>query len=191
MQLDDERVRLSVPGIGVVVRSGNAPLSAVDPIRRVTGEMSNERVLWGFETMEEIISDSLAARRFAMILLGAFATVALLLASLGIYGVISHIVGQRTHEIGIRMALGAQRQDVLRLVVRQGIALTVASIWLGMVGALGLTRFLANLLYGVRPTDPLTFMAVSVLLAGIALLASYIPARRATKVDPVVALRYE
>jgi putative ABC transport system permease protein len=191
MQLDDERVRLSVPGIGVVVRSGNAPLSAVDPIRRVTGEMSNERVLWGFETMEEIISDSLAARRFAMTLLGAFATVALLLASLGIYGVISHIVGQRTHEIGIRMALGAQRQDVLRLVVGQGIALTVAGIWLGMVGALGLTRFLANLLYGVRPTDPLTFMAVSVLLAGIALLASYIPARRATKVDPVVALRYE
>jgi len=191
MQLDDERVRLSVPGISVVVRSGNDPLSAVDTIRRVTGEMSNERVLWGFETMEEIISDSLAARRFAMTLLGAFATVALLLASLGIYGVISHAVGQRTHEIGIRMALGAQRQDVLRLVVGQGIALTVAGIWLGMVGALGLTRFLANLLYGVRPTDPLTFMAASVLLAGVALLASYIPARRAMNVDPLVALRYE
>ena len=191
MQLDDAPLKLSVPGIGIVVRSRNAPLSAVDTIRRVTGEMSNERVLWDFETMEEIISDSLAARRFAMTLLGAFATVALLLASLGIYGVISHTVGQRTHEIGIRMALGAQRQDVLRLVVGQGIALTAAGIWLGVVGALGLTRFLANLLYGVRPTDPLTFMAVSVLLAGIALLASYIPARRATKVDPVVALRYE
>ena len=191
MQLDDAPLKLSVPGIGVVVRSRNAPASVGDAIRRVTGEMSKDRVLWGFQTIEEIISDSLAAKRFAMALLGAFAAVAVILASVGIYGVISYFVGQRTHEIGVRMALGAQRQDVLRLVVGQGIVLTVAGIWLGLVGALGLTRLLANLLYGVRPTDPLTFIAVSALLAGVALLACYMPAHRATKVDPMVALRYE
>ena len=180
-----------MPGVGVVVRSGSAPLSAVDAIRRATGEMSNERVLWDFETMEEIISGSLAAKRFAMMLLGAFATVALLLASVGIYGVISYSVGQRTHEIGVRMALGAQKHDVLRLVVGQGFVLTLAGIWCGLAGALGLTRFLASLLYGVRSTDPLTFMAASVLLAGVAMAACYIPARRATKVDPMVTLRHE
>jgi len=191
MQLDDAPLKLSVPGIGIVVRSRNAPAGVGDAIRRVTGEMSKDRVLWGFQTIEEIISDSLAAKRFAMALLGAFAAVAVILASVGIYGVISYFVGQRTHEIGVRMALGAQRQDVLRLVVGQGIVLTVGGIWLGLVGALGLTRLLANLLYGVRPTDPLTFIAVSALLAGVALLACYMPAHRATKVDPMVALRYE
>ena len=191
MQLQDEPLRLSAPGIGVVVRSGNAPLSNVDTIRRVTAQMSNERVLWDFETMEEIISDSLAAKRFAMMLLGAFATVALLLACVGIYGVISYFVGQRTHEIGVRMALGAQKHHVLRLVVGQGFVLTLVGVWCGLVGAFGLTRFLTSLLYAVRPTDPLTFLAASLVLAGVALAACYIPARRAAKVDPMVTLRHE
>jgi predicted permease len=191
MQLDDRPLRLSVPGIGVVVRTGNAPLNNVDTIRRVTAQMSNERVLWDFETMEEIISDSLAAKRFAMLLLGAFATVALLLACVGIYGVISYFVGQRMHEIGVRLALGAQKHHVLRLVVGQGFVLTLVGVWCGLVGAFGLTRFLASLLYGVRPTDPLTFLAASAVLAGVALAACYIPARRAANVDPMVTLRHE
>jgi predicted permease len=191
MQLDDKPLKLSVPGIGVVVRSRNASAGLADAIRRVTGEMSKDRVLWDFETIEEIISDSLAAKRFAMMLLGAFAAIAVLLASVGIYGVISYFVGQRTHEIGVRIALGAQRSDVLGLVVGQGFALTLVGIGCGLAGAMGVTRFLSTLLYGVRPTDPLTFLAVSVLLAGVALLACYIPALRAARVDPIVALRQE
>jgi predicted permease len=190
-QLDDGTLRLTVPGLGVVVRSGNAPLGLIEAIRGATGAMSSDRVVWGFETMDEIISTSLAARRFAMILLGAFAAIALLLASVGIYGVLSYLVGRRSHEIGIRLALGAQRQDILRLVVGQGVVLTLVGIGFGLAGGFGLTRFLSSLLYDVRPTDPLTFMVVSVLLAGVALAACYIPARRATKVDPLVALRYE
>jgi predicted permease len=190
-QLDDGALKLSVPGIGVVVRSANLPTGLGDTIRRATGELSKDRILWGFETMEEMISDTLAAKRFAMMLLGAFAAAAVLLASLGIYGVISYLVGQRRHEIAVRMALGAQKRDVLRLVVGQGIALTVIGIGVGAAGALGLTRFLSTLLYGVRPTDPLTFLAVSVLLTAVALAACSIPARRATRVDPMVALRHE
>ena len=191
MQLNDVPLKLSVSGIGVVVRSGNASAGLPDAIRRVTGQLSKDRVLWDFETMDDIISDSLAARRFAMMLLGAFATIALLLASVGIYGVISYFVGRRTREIGVRMALGAQKLDVLRLVVGQGSVLTLAGIALGLPGAIGMTRFLSSLLYGVRPTDPLTFAAVAALLTGVALLACYIPALRAARVDAIVALRHE
>jgi len=142
-------------------------------------------------TMEEILDQEVFQRRVQTRLLGFFAALALVLSAVGTYSVVAYSVAQRAHEIGIRMGLGAERKDVLRLVLGQGCRLTVIGIAVGMTGALGLTRYLAGLLYGVKPTDPLTFTGVSVLLAGVALLASYIPARRATKVDPTVALRYE
>lgn len=145
----------------------------------------------GVQTMEEIIADSLAARRVSMIVLCVFAALAMGLASMGIYGVISYLVGQRTHEIGIRMALGARQRDVLRQILGQSMKLTVIGIFIGLLAALGLTRLMADLLFGVKATDPLTLVGVSMILAIVALTACYVPARRATKVDPIVALRYE
>ena len=144
--------------------------------------------------MQEIASESMSAQRFPMILLGAFAVLALLLASVGIYGVISYSVTQRVHEIGIRMALGAEKQNIFRMIIAQGLRLALAGLVIGAGAALVLTRVLvtfANLLYGVKASDPLTFIAVSTLLTAIAVLACYIPARRAMRVDPLVALRYE
>ena len=141
--------------------------------------------------MTEVISVSTAQRRLTMVMLMIFSAVALVLASVGIYGVISYSVTQRTQEIGIRMALGAQRADVLRMVVGRAMVLGIAGITIGAAGAFVLTRLMTNLLFDVRPEDPLTFLAVSVLLATVAALASYLPGRRATRVDPVVALRAE
>jgi putative ABC transport system permease protein len=141
--------------------------------------------------MEELASNSVALRRASMVLLAIFAAVAVLLAALGIYSVMSYTVVQRTQEIGVRMALGARKQDVLRLVTREAVLLAITGIVLGLLGSFAVTRFLGTLLYSVQPTDPVTFVAVSILLTLVALLASYIPARRAAHVDPVVALRYE
>jgi putative ABC transport system permease protein len=160
-------------------------------VRREIRARDSDAVVNGAGDMEQAIFDSVARPRFRTGLLAVFAGVALLLAATGIYGVIAYAVAQRTHEIGIRMALGAHRADVLRLVVGQGAMLALVGIGLGVLGALALTRLLASLLFAVSPTDPLTFAAASIGLIGVALAASYIPARRAIRIDPLVALRYE
>jgi ABC-type antimicrobial peptide transport system permease subunit len=153
--------------------------------------MNSQQVMYNIQTMDGIISGSLAARRFSMILLGIFAALAVVMSCVGIYGVISYLAGQRTHEIGIRMALGAERRDVLWMVLGDGAKMTLVGVAIGLVAALGLTRLMANMLFGVGARDPLTLAGVAFLLTLVALLASYIPARRATRVDPMVALRYE
>lgn len=167
------------------------PLGLLPSIRREVQALDRNIPVYQPSTMEERLSDSLARTRFSTTLLAVFAGIALLLAAIGIYGVISYVVGQRGHEIGIRMALGARPQDAVLLVLRQGTASVLAGIAVGFVASLAATRALSTLLYGVSATDPVTFILLSLFLAAVALVASYIPARRATKVDPMVALRYE
>jgi ABC-type antimicrobial peptide transport system permease subunit len=147
--------------------------------------------MYNVDTMDAVIADSLASRRFFMILLGIFALLALVLSSVGIYGVISYLVGQRTHEIGIRVALGAQRSDVMKLVLGEGTKMALIGVGIGIVAALMLTRLMSKMLFGVSAADPLTFGGVALLLTLVALAACYMPARRATRVDPIIALRYE
>ncbi len=184
---------LTGPGsVGGVLRSdGNIGPSFLNSIRREIQSQSAQTVISNTQTMTEVIADSLAQRRFLMIILGSFAGVALLLASLGIYGVVSYLVGQRTHELGIRIALGAKRMDILRLVLAHGMKMAIAGVAAGLAAAFVLTRLMTKVLYGVGATDPFTFGIIAVLLTVVALLACYLPARRATKVDPLVALRYE
>jgi ABC-type antimicrobial peptide transport system permease subunit len=191
MQLPDEAMRLSASGTGVLLRFDPNVPGIADAIRSAVKGMNSDQVMYGAQMMEEIIADSLAARRVSMIVLGVFAALALGLASMGIYGVISYVVGQRTREIGIRIALGAKRIDVLRMILSEGMKLTVLGVGLGFVAALALTQLMASMLYGVSATDPLTFVAVATVLFLVALTACYVPARRAMRVDPIVALRYE
>jgi predicted permease len=192
MQLPDAAMQPSSwSGTGVVVRFEGDAHAVATAIRSGLRGMSGEQVMYSVQTMEEVIADTLAERRVSMILLGAFAALALGLASIGTYGVISYLVGQRTHEIGIRMALGAKQGDVMRLVLREGLKMTALGVVLGLIAAAGLTRLMANLLFGVSATDPPTFAGVAVVLTFVALVACYVPALRAMKVDPIVALRYE
>jgi predicted permease len=190
-QMPDSFVRLAPSGIDAVVRYTGTTEGAVAAIRKTIGGMSNQQIIYDLQTMESVISDSLAERRFVMVLLGMFAVLALLLASVGIYGVIAYVVGQRTQEIGIRMALGAQRLDVLRLMLWEGTRLALVGVAIGIAAALALTRLMTKLLYGVGATDPLTFAGLAVVLTAVAVAASYIPARRAMRVDPMEALRCE
>jgi len=177
--------------IEVVIRSQAPPATMAGPVREAIQKMNSENVMYETKSMEEIVAESLAARRFSMILLSVFAALALLLSSIGIYGVLSYVVGQRSREIGIRIALGAQRADVLRLMLGEGMKMALVGVAIGIVAALALTRLMVQMLFGVSATDPLTFVGVAAVLAGVALAACYIPARRAMRVDPIVALRYE
>ena len=185
------QVQTGWSGLGVVVRAADGKPLPFDSIRNVVESHNKQNVITRPQTMNEIIAGTLSSRRFAMILLDAFAVVALVLASLGLYGVISYLVGERKHELGIRLALGAQRSDVLRLVLGHGMKMALAGVLLGLVAAFGLTRLLSKMLFGVSATDPITFTIIALLLVVVASLACYMPARRATKVDPLVALRYE
>jgi putative ABC transport system permease protein len=178
-------------GMAFVVRTKIDPMFVSSSVRQAIWSIDKDLPFTEVQTMDQRLSQSFAGRRFHMILLGVFAGLALVLSLVGIYGVMSYSVAQRTREIGVRMALGADRRHVLKLVLGQGLVLTLIGIAAGLGGAFALTRFLATLLYGVHPTDALTFAVVPLLLAAIAILACYIPARRATKVDPLVALRYE
>ena len=174
-----------------VARTAGDPAGVAPALRRELASIDRDLPLYNVRTMEQVLSDSISRRRFQMVLIAAFAGVGLLLAAVGIYGVISYGVAQRRHEIGVRMALGARAADILKLVVGRGLWLTLAGVGVGLVGAFTLTRVMASLLYGVSAADPLTYVCVSLGLLGVALLACLIPARRATKVDPMVALRYE
>jgi putative ABC transport system permease protein len=179
------------PFMDIAVRTSQEPASLASEVERAVQAVDKDEPVYNIRTMEEVVSRSVSSRRFNLVLLGLFATLALFLTAIGIFGVISFAVTQRTHEIGIRMALGARREDVVKLVVRHGMFLAMTGVGMGVVGAFGLTRFLASLLYDVKPTDGMTFAGVALILGAVALLACYIPARRATKVDPIAALRCE
>jgi putative ABC transport system permease protein len=179
------------PFMNLVVRTKGDPANLVGPVRNEVRTIDPDQPVAAVRTMKEWMDTAVAGPRYRTALLALFALVALVLASTGIYGVMSYSVSQRTHEIGVRMALGARRSDVLRLVVRQGMSLVLIGVGLGVIGAIALTRVMSSLLFGVTAKDPITFVGVALLLTFVAFVACYLPARRATKVDPLVALRYE
>ncbi len=191
MQLPENLMRLAAGGVAVVLRIDGDPAGAMKLVRSGVEQIDPRDVIYNVRTMDAVIVDSLAARRLSMVLFGIFAVLALLLSCVGIYGVTSYVVGQRTHEFGVRMALGAQHRDVMLLVLGEGAKMALLGVAGGIAGALGLTRFMANQLFGVTAQDPLTFVAVAIVLALVALLACYLPARRALRVDPGTALRCE
>jgi len=190
-QVPAENFAASNRSLWLAVKTKGDPTSLAPAIRNEVLQMDKDQPISNVGTMEQIVAATVAPQKFATWLLAVFAASAMLLAAVGIYGVMAYTVTQRTHEIGIRMALGAGRRDVLRMVVSQGMKLAFIGVAIGLVGAFALTRLMSSLLYGVSATDPLTYGGVSVLLATVALLACLIPARKATRVDPMIALRYE
>ncbi|HSS19155.1 MAG TPA: ABC transporter permease [Pyrinomonadaceae bacterium] len=178
-------------GMTVVLKASGDPNQLIAAVRQQVKAIDPDQPIYGIRTMDEIRAESVAPERLNLTLLGIFAGIALVLAMVGIYGVMSYSVTQRTHEIGIRMAIGAQPRDVFRMVIRQGMLLAVIGVGLGLIGAFLLTRLMASMLFSIEPTDPATFAAITVLLSLVALVACYVPGRRATRVDPVISLRYE
>jgi putative ABC transport system permease protein len=183
--------QLSVSTVFLVARTAVEPASLAGAVRGSIQQVDPELPVFRVTTMERMVADSMTQRRFSMTLLGVFAFVALILASVGLYGVMSYSVTHRTNEIGIRMALGARTTDVLAMVVGQGMKLSLAGVGTGLAGALALTRVMRTLLFSVSASDPWTYVAVALVLGAVSLVACYVPARRATKVDPIEALRYE
>jgi predicted permease len=175
----------------LVIRTTGDPTSLIAAVRQEIRAVDADQPVANIATMEDLLTEETGSRRLGMILLSAYAGLALLLAALGIYGVLSYFVAQQTPEIGVRMALGARPGDILGLVLRKGMTMTLLGISVGLFGGLGLTRLMASLLFGVSATDPLTFAGIALLLAAVAFVACYLPAWRATPVDPMVALRYE
>jgi putative ABC transport system permease protein len=175
----------------VVVRSQDNPGALASAVRGTIASLDPQIAVADVKTMEAYVQESIAPQRFNLLLLGLFAALAVFLAAVGVYGVLSYAVTQRTREIGVRVAMGAQRSNILAMTIREGMQLTFAGAAIGLVGALLLTRLMAGLLYGVTARDPLTFVSVIAVMSLVSLAASYIPARRATRVDPLVALRYE
>ena len=181
----------SLQNVFISVRTENTAQNLVPLLREAVQEIDKDLPIYSVHTMEQLVTRAIEPRRLNMLLMGVFSALALLLASVGIYGVMSYTVTQRTHEIGIRMALGAQTSDVLAMVIRQGMKFTLIGVAVGLVAAFGLTRMIEDLLYKVSATDWVTFLVVALLLTGVALAACFVPARRATRVDPMAALKYE
>jgi putative ABC transport system permease protein len=177
--------------MALIVKSRIEPTALTSSIRAAVASIDRNQPITAIVTMDQLVQDSVGSRRLTLILLGLFSAVALVLAGIGIYGVISYSVAQRTREIGIRMALGASREDVIRMILLQGARIAGTGVVIGMLAAFGLTRYLEKLLFSVSPSDPSTFGAVAFVLAIVALLACYIPARRTLRLDPMIALRYE
>jgi len=190
-QVPDRFWPLLANGGQYVARTASATGDIASAIRQGAEKVTSSAVLYDVRPMEEIVARSISTQRMTMFLLGIFSALALVLSAVGIYGVISYLTGQRTHEIGVRVALGASNRDVLRMVLGQGLAITLMGVAIGLAAAFGLTRLITTLIYGVRTSDPITFLSVAILLSGVALFACYLPARRAMRVDPIVALRYE
>jgi putative ABC transport system permease protein len=174
-----------------VIRTRSNPLEVAPAVRRAVWAVDKNQPVFDTRSMEDVVAETFAQPRVMASLTGTFASAALLVAAFGVYGLLSYVVSQRTRDIGIRRALGAQPSDTMRLVLRQGLTLTAIGIVLGLTGAAAVTRYLQGMLFGVTPLDPSTFVAVSLMFLLVATVASYVPARRATKVDPLVALRCE
>jgi putative ABC transport system permease protein len=175
----------------ITVRTAGNPMSLVASLQKAVAEVDKDQALFDVQRVEDALSDSVSFPRFQMRLFGIFGGLALILATVGIYGVMSYLVTQRTHEIGLRVALGAGRGDVLRMVIGRGLKTTAVGLGVGIAASLALTRLIAQLLFGVKTTDPMTYASVTLILTAVALVACYVPARRAATVDPMIALRHE